>query len=238
MVRFNGGKIVIVEINMHNHTYNHMDIIQDINNAITPKTKAIILNTPHNPVGIMFSDEELTQLSLYLHAKSKENKQRIWIISDETYRDIILSEEATYKSPSIYYPYTCIIYSYGKILLAPSQRIGWIAVPPTMKLDHQKEIMRRLLYLQWFSGRQLPDTIPGLALIELENLIDKIGKDIIKDIMTKNNLVFDTLCLLKQNGYKFKNKPLATYYFMFKPPLKKYGLKNGKEFVDLLIKVK
>ena len=92
------------------------------NYNITNKTKVIILNTPNNPLGIIYNEYLLSKLADHLEQKSVEYGHRIWIVSDEPYRDIIFDDNK-FVSPCLYYPYTLMTYSYAKILLTPQQRL-------------------------------------------------------------------------------------------------------------------
>lgn len=99
-----------------------------IEEKITPKTKAIIINSPNNPTGIIYSKKFIADLSKLLESKQKEYKTTIYLISDEPYRDIVYDN---YKVPYIpkIYNNTIIVYSWSKALSLPGERIGYIAVP-------------------------------------------------------------------------------------------------------------
>jgi len=96
--------------------------------AITPKTKAIILNSPNNPTGVVYSEGVIKQLAAVLEEKSKENGAPIYIISDEPYRELVYDDV---KVPFItkYYKNTLVCYSWSKSLSLPGQRIGYIVIP-------------------------------------------------------------------------------------------------------------
>ena len=96
--------------------------------AITPKTKAIILNSPNNPTGVIYSEETIKQLTAVLEDKSKENASPIYIISDEPYRELAYDGiEVPFLTK--YYKNTIICYSWSKSLSLSGQRIGYIVVP-------------------------------------------------------------------------------------------------------------
>jgi aspartate aminotransferase len=96
--------------------------------AITKKTKAIILNSPNNPTGVVYSEDTIKQLVEVLESKSKEYGSPIYIISDEPYRELAYDG---IKVPFIpkYYRNTIVCYSWSKSLSLPGQRIGYIALP-------------------------------------------------------------------------------------------------------------
>lgn len=103
------------------------DIIA-LKSAVTKNTHAVIINSPNNPSGKVFTAEEITAISQVLSAKEKEYGHPIYLISDEPYREILFSEN---KLPFIpdFYKNTIICYSYSKSLSLPGERIGYIAIP-------------------------------------------------------------------------------------------------------------
>ena len=99
--------------------------------AITPATSAVIINSPNNPTGVIYSQDELAQLAQVLTAKSQQYGRPIYLISDEAYRRIVFDEHRC-PSPGTCYPYTLLVHTYTKTLLLPGIRLGYIALPPTM----------------------------------------------------------------------------------------------------------
>ncbi|MBR3338887.1 MAG: pyridoxal phosphate-dependent aminotransferase, partial [Lachnospiraceae bacterium] len=96
--------------------------------AVTPKTKAVILNSPNNPTGVVYSEECIREIARLLEDKQKEYGTTIFIFSDEPYREIVYGE---YKVPWIpnYYRNTVVGYSYSKSLSLPGERIGYLVLP-------------------------------------------------------------------------------------------------------------
>lgn len=118
------GKLVIVPAS-------RSDFQPDANairEAITPKTKALILNSPNNPTGVIYTEEILDKIATVLEKKSKEYGSPIYIISDEPYRELAFSGTHV---PFItkHYRNTIVCYSWSKSLSLPGQRIGYIAIP-------------------------------------------------------------------------------------------------------------
>lgn len=105
--------------------------IDAIEAAITPKTAAIIINTPNNPVGSVYSDENLTQLADLLRAKSAEYGHTIYLISDEPYRELVYDGLTPAWVPSLY-DATFVCYSWSKSFSLPGERIGYLLVPDSM----------------------------------------------------------------------------------------------------------
>ena len=102
-----------------------------LENALNPKVKAVLINSPNNPTGVVYTDDELARLSSLLVKKSLANGQVITLISDEPYKNISYIDTV----PSIFNHYdNCIIgTSYSKDLALPGERIGYLAVSPDHK---------------------------------------------------------------------------------------------------------
>lgn len=99
--------------------------------AITKKTKGIIVNSPNNPTGVVFSEETIKKLSDLLNEKQKEFSTTIFIIADEPYRELVYGGVNVPYIPN-YYDNTIVCYSYSKSLSLPGERIGYIFVPKTV----------------------------------------------------------------------------------------------------------
>jgi aspartate aminotransferase len=97
--------------------------------AVTNKTKAVLIDSPNNPVGAVYSAENLADLAAVLRERSEAMGQEIYLISDEPYREIVYGAEVPWV-PAIY-DRTIVCYSYSKSLSLPGERIGWILVPGT-----------------------------------------------------------------------------------------------------------
>lgn len=98
--------------------------------SITEKTTAVLVNSPNNPSGAIYSHEEWEVLSDLLYKKSENRKTPIYLITDEPYANIIFDGE-TCPAPIEYYEHTILVTSYSKELAIPGERIGYIAVSPT-----------------------------------------------------------------------------------------------------------
>ena len=96
--------------------------------AFTEKTKAVLINTPNNPTGVIYSDETMKQMAEILCKKEAEYKREIYLISDEPYRELVYDGEKE-NFLTKYYRDTIVGYSFSKSLSLPGERIGYIAVP-------------------------------------------------------------------------------------------------------------
>lgn len=140
--------------------------------AITSRTRVVIVNSPHNPSGRIYSSDTLRELGALLASASERIRHPIWIISDEPYNRIVF-DGRSYSSPAEHYPYTVITYSYGKTLLAPGQRIGYLTVPPTT--PGREELRETIFIEQASTGYAWPNALLQHALGDLEQLSIDIG---------------------------------------------------------------
>lgn len=108
--------------------------IGNIAAAITPKTAAVIIDSPNNPTGAVYTRESLERLANILRAENarRDPENPIFLISDEPYREIVYGAEVPWV-PSIY-EYTVVCYSYSKSLSLPGERVGWVLTPDTCPL--------------------------------------------------------------------------------------------------------
>lgn len=102
--------------------------LDELERRITPRTQALIINSPNNPSGVVYTPETLAELAKVLTRKSREIGHPIYIISDEPYRELVYDGADVPYLPGIY-PNTVICYSYSKILSLPGERIGYVCVP-------------------------------------------------------------------------------------------------------------
>ena len=135
--------------------------------ALTPRTRAIIVNSPHNPTGKIVPPETLERLATMLTDASERFGRRIYLLSDEAYSRIIFDGH-TYTSPTAYYADSLLLYTYGKTLLTPGQRIGYIALPPAM--TDRASLRDALLAAQLTTGFAFPNALLQHSLAELDTL--------------------------------------------------------------------
>jgi aspartate aminotransferase len=175
--------------------------------AITPKTRAIIVNSPNNPTGKIYPEDTLRALSDLLTAASERVGRTIYLLSDEAYSRIIY-DGRDFPSPTSYYPNSFLLYTYGKTLLTPGQRIGYIALPPAM--PEREAISLAVMTAQMFTGFAFPNALLQHALPELETLsID------IEHLQHKRDKLVG---ILRAAGYDV-HSPDGTFYLLPKSPL-------------------
>jgi aspartate aminotransferase len=136
--------------------------------AITPRTRVVLLNSPHNPSGRVYPLEDLRRLASVLEEASERVGRPIHLLSDEPYRRILF-DGREFHSPAEVYPRTVITYSYGKQLLAPGMRIGYLTWPPTMP---DRDRLRDDAFIhQMAAGFAFPNADLQHALADLERMV-------------------------------------------------------------------
>lgn len=106
--------------------------ISEIENKINENTKAILINSPNNPSGVIYPKENLSALTELLERKQNEYSHPIFLISDEPYRELVFTDEKPEFLPNLYNN-TLVAYSWSKSLSLPGERIGYILVPNKVK---------------------------------------------------------------------------------------------------------
>lgn len=196
-----GGKMVLVEArdDMQLHA-------EDVEKAITKNTRAVLINTPNNPAGVIYSKEALEELAAMLEKKSKENGRPIYILSDEPYRELVLVDDAEVAWVPSIYDNTVVCYSWSKSLSLPGERIGYILVPGKVE---DKDLMPAI----GGAGRALGYVCaPTLMQKVIERCVD-VDADV--EVYKKNrDLLFDGLT---EMGYVVA-KPAGAFYLFIKSP--------------------
>jgi aspartate aminotransferase len=178
-----------------------------IGSALGPRTRAVIVNTPNNPTGRIYPQRTLAALADLLTDASQRWGRTIWLISDEPYARLVFSD-AEFRSPSEFYPYTLISYSYGKVLLTPGQRIGWLALSPSIP---DRAPLRKVIERTQISGGWLfPNAVMQYAVGDLEQMsIDLAGLEAKRDRLTGE---------LRAAGYHLR-PPEGTFYLWVRSPV-------------------
>lgn len=120
-----GGKAVVVP-------FDSKDFQPDLDafaNSVNENTKAVIVNSPNNPSGVVYSPETIARIAEILESRSREYGKPIFLIADEPYREIVYQNAKTVFLPSVY-DNTVVCYSFSKSLSLPGERIGYIAIAP------------------------------------------------------------------------------------------------------------
>ena len=202
MVAFSRGVPVRVKVDLATFDPD----IGAIEHAITPRTRAVIVNSPNNPTGRIYPPETLDRLAKLLTDASDQHRRTIYLLSDEAYNRILF-DGRRFPSPAAHYPNTFLLYSYGKTLLAPGQRLGYLALPPTMP---GRERMRGAILATQFSGYGVPDAVLQHAMPDLEPLCI----DLAQLQRRRDTLVSE----LRDQGYEV-HVPEGAFYLLPRSPI-------------------
>jgi aspartate aminotransferase len=185
--------------------------------ALTPRTRAIIVNSPHNPTGNVYTAHEFDELAAALAAASTAHGRPIVLFSDESYRRILF-DGRTFVSPATAYPHTVVLYTYGKQTLAPGARLGYLAASPS--IGGRADLQTAVLLAQITGGWQIPDATLQRAVPDFETLsIDIAALERRRDRMA---------AALGDLGYACAI-PEGTFYMMVRSPIA-----DDRAFTDLL----
>lgn len=128
------GQLVVVPPN----TIDFQPNLMEFEKRITNKTKAVIINTPNNPTGVVYTEETIQQLAKILNKKQEEYQTSIYLISDEPYRELVY-DGVWVPYLTKYYNNTIVAYSYSKSLSLPGERIGYLVIPN--EVDDYQEVV-------------------------------------------------------------------------------------------------
>ncbi len=196
-----GGKVKIAHYDVEN---NWIDF-DELEKLITKDTKAIIVNSPNNPSGLIIDEKNLKKLSKLLIKKNEEFNSIIFLISDEPYREIILENEIELPLPYAYYENTIIVYSYSKSFSLPGSRIGYIAISSNSPKGLYEAIAG--------AGRSLGNVCASslFQVVIKENIYTKPN---IEEYRENFNILFNGL---KDIGFSMV-KPQGSFYLLIKAP--------------------
>lgn len=210
-IRNYDGKIV--EISPDTATF--QPNLAELEQKITANTKAVIVNTPHNPTGVVYSEETIKKLASILEQKQKEFGSVIYLISDEPYRELAYDGvEVPYLTK--YYANTIVGYSYSKSLSLPGERIGYLVIPD--EADGSEEVI---------TAATIANRI--LGSVNAPSLIQKVIKKCVDaevDVAAYDKNRIALYEGLKECGFECI-KPQGAFYLFVKSPVA-----NEKEFCE------
>ena len=201
-VTANGGKLVVVPADTKAFQI-HLDAVEE---RITKHTQAIIVNSPNNPSGVVYTEETLKGLAALLERKSAEYGHPIYIIADEPYRELVYGGVKVPFIPCLY-KNTIVCYSYSKSLSLPGVRIGYVYVPGFA--DDSHAVYAAISGAARIMGHVCPPTLMQ-KVIELcaEERPDLVAYD------ENRNLLYNSLT---EMGYECA-KPDGAFYLFVKAP--------------------
>ena len=171
-----------------------------LDELLTEKVTAVLINTPNNPSGAMYTEDTLTRLAALLKEKSARFGRPVFLISDEPYREIIFGGR-TQPYPAAFYDHTLVCYSFSKSLSLPGERIGYVAVAPAF--EGWEKIVPMCGQISRGTGHNCPASIIQLAV---SRVLDKTSD---LPVYEKNaDILYRELTAM---GYRMK-KPDGTFY--------------------------
>ena len=180
--------------------------IKLIEKAITKKTKAIIINSPNNPTGKVYSKKKLNELTNILRKKNEELGRPIYLISDEVYREIIYAGN-NFSSPCTDYEFSIMVYSFSKSLSIPGERIGYAAIHPFMKnADTLFQLIKLSNRTLGFTNANslIQKVIPHMLPLKFDNEIYQRNRNMLVTALIKA-------------GFKFQS-PEGAFYLLAELP--------------------
>ena len=175
--------------------------------AITPRTRVVIVNSPNNPTGRVYPPALLERLAALLDEHSVRHGRRIHLVSDEAYNRNVY-DGVRFRSPVEFYPWSFLAYSYGKTLLSPGERIGYLAIAPTM--PGREQFRDAIEAIQISGGWLFPNVSMQYALPRLEALDFDIAL-----FQRKRDVM---VAALRELGYRVA-VPEGTFYLFPESPL-------------------
>ncbi|HJN59136.1 MAG TPA: pyridoxal phosphate-dependent aminotransferase [Dehalococcoidia bacterium] len=190
--------------------------LEDLSKKITKKTKAIIINSPNNPSGVIYNTEMIEQLGAVLTKSGKKYNNSIYLISDEPYRKVVYEEKCPYIFNS--YENSVVVTSFSKDLGLAGERIGYIAFNP--KILNKSDLIDAAIFCNRTLGFVNAPAISQRIVKELQNsLIDIDFYKSKRDFLYKELVRIGYECIL----------PKGAFYMFPKSPIK-----DDEKFVSIL----
>lgn len=206
------GIVKVISPNLNNFEPN----LNELKEKISNKTKAILINTPNNPTGVVYSESTIKEISKILKEKEQEFGKQIFLISDEPYRELVYdNKEVPYITK--YYKDTIVVYSYSKSLSLPGERIGYVVVPN--EIDDSKELAEAITIANRIIGcvnapSLIQRVIPYCLNAKVDTDAYKKNRDLLYSIIRENKFE----CV----------KPEGAFYLFVKTPIE-----DDKEFCSI-----
>lgn len=206
------GIVKVISPNLNNFEPN----LNELKEKISNKTKAVLINTPNNPTGVVYSESTIKEISKILKEKEQEFGKQIFLISDEPYRELVYdNREVPYITK--YYKDTIVVYSYSKSLSLPGERIGYVVVPN--EIDDSKELVEAITIANRIIG-----------CVNAPSLIQRVipyclNAKVVTDAYKKNrDLLYS---IIRENKFECV-KPEGAFYLFVKTPIE-----DDKEFCSI-----
>ena len=207
---------------------NEKDFMPDVEammDRITPRTKAVIINNPHNPTGVIYGENIIKSIATALEEKQRELESVIYLIVDEPYRELVYVDK-TVPYVTKYYDNTIVAYSYSKSLSLPGERIGYIVIPD--ESDESDEFIAAATIANRVSGCV---NAPSLMQLVIERCVDAEAD--VEFYRRNGEILYNGLT---EAGFECL-KPEGAFYLWMKSPIaddKKFVAK-AKEYNILMV---
>jgi aspartate aminotransferase len=175
--------------------------------ALTPRTRMVLINTPNNPTGRIYPAETLQGLAEILRRHSEAAGRPVYLVSDEAYSRVLFDGNRM-LSPAGFYDHSLLIHTYSKSVLAPGQRLGYLAMPKAM--PDRPALREAYLVAAFATGNMLPDAIMQYAMADIEGITLDMGR-----LQRRRDHMLEALRGL---GYEV-HTPEATFYLMPRSPI-------------------
>ena len=187
----------------------------ELSEKISERTKAVLINSPNNPTGVVYSEKTITALSDILDKKQKEFGNPIYLVTDEPYRELVYGD-VTVPFVTKYYRNTIVGYSFSKSLSLPGERIGYLVIPS--EIDDHEEIFSAAGVATRILGYVNAPSLQQLAVARCLNETTDIGY-----YERNRNTLYDGLLKLNFSC----QKPEGAFYLFMKSPIE-----DDKEFCE------
>ncbi|MCI5740819.1 MAG: pyridoxal phosphate-dependent aminotransferase [Lachnospiraceae bacterium] len=200
--------------------------LQEFEKKLTAKTKVVLVNTPNNPTGVVYSEDTMKQIAAILEKKEKEYGHEIYLVSDEPYRELVY-DDVQELFLTKYYRNTIVGYSFSKSLSLPGERIGYVAVPNEV-VDAQKILDGLEVSNRTLGFVNAPSLIQKAAAAAVEEKTDVDFYDRNRKLLYEGLTKLGFCCV----------KPQGAFYLWMKSPDEdeERFVENAKKYHIILVK--
>jgi aspartate aminotransferase len=175
--------------------------------ALSPRTRMVLINTPNNPTGRIYPAETLSRLGLMLEEHSRAVGRPVYILSDEAYSKILFDGNPM-RTPAHHYDWSLLVHTFSKSALAPAQRLGFLALPPSM--PDRDTLRQASMSAAFATGNLAPDAVMQYALPDLLDITVDMNR-----LQRRRDRLLEAL---RNAGYDV-HTPEATFYLLVRSPI-------------------